>query len=567
MPKRVTDSELQLINERFAKEPLTTAYMIPMRAADTSRWVDSRSAKLAPSSITKYAADAKAGVPMMLNHFSFLMPMGVGKVFDGADHGGLLFLKSYMPIGATIPNAVGGTVSTDDVAAAYDAGLADKVSIGFTFEKAECNLCTHDVRSPECIHMPGKAYKQADGLEVECVPTILAGEKGKLMEVSLVWQGAIGGAKTVKPEDLPKSLQAAHGGTDPFSKGTVVALSTMTLMVPLTVETPHEEESETVLAFTHNSTLARSEPSWGSVDKTKLPQAAFADHGEADKKSTWGYPHHWVQNGGNEDANGIYTTGTMYLHRGGLRAAKAAAGGARSGQGASAEVKTHLDEHAKAIGMGQNQLRFLEAWTFDPDILVLNPVTRLLDELSEEDFGLIAQCLEDEETMGAAVIQALHDSLQDQITEAKVELSILKARLTAQEKLVAIGTARLTELKDAAMKAGVQAMGNAFKTDFYGRLFEQAVLACEPGVITEAKETWEAEAALRFPVGRRSEEPPVADSQVNPAVSLGSPSEEFDRLAKEEMKAREWGPEKYGDACSIVGKKRPELVEAMRHES
>jgi len=103
------------------------------------------------------------------------------------------------------------------------------------------------------------------------------------------------------------------------------------------------------MAFTHNSNIAESEPSWDAVNKTKLPRMAFADHGEPGKKSTWKYPHHWVQNGGNEDTNGVYTTGTMYLHVGGWQAAINAAHGARSGEKASAGVQRHLEEHRPAI--------------------------------------------------------------------------------------------------------------------------------------------------------------------------------------------------------------------------
>ena len=104
------------------------------------------------------------------------------------------------------------------------------------------------------------------------------------------------------------------------------------------------------MALTHNSKLADNEPDWGSVDKTKLPRNAFADQGEPDKKSTWAYPHHWVENGGNLDENGVYTSGDMYLHKGGLNAAWAAAQGARSGEKASQEVIDHLQAHRKAIG-------------------------------------------------------------------------------------------------------------------------------------------------------------------------------------------------------------------------
>lgn len=105
------------------------------------------------------------------------------------------------------------------------------------------------------------------------------------------------------------------------------------------------------LNFSHNNTVADNEPAWGDVDKTSLPRNAFADQGEADKKSTWKYPHHWIKGGGNKDENGIYTTGTMYLHKGGLNAAWSAAQGGRSGQEASQAVKSHLNAHRKALGL------------------------------------------------------------------------------------------------------------------------------------------------------------------------------------------------------------------------
>lgn len=107
------------------------------------------------------------------------------------------------------------------------------------------------------------------------------------------------------------------------------------------------------IAFSHNSTVDDNEPDWGSVDKTKLPRVAFADEGEPDKKSTWKYPHHFVKGGSNTDEDGIYTNGTLYLHRGGLAAAWVAANGGRSGEKAPNKVLDHLDTHRAAIGMGE----------------------------------------------------------------------------------------------------------------------------------------------------------------------------------------------------------------------
>jgi hypothetical protein len=107
-------------------------------------------------------------------------------------------------------------------------------------------------------------------------------------------------------------------------------------------------------SLSHNSTVADSEPKWADVDKTKLPRNAFADQGDPAKKSTWGYPHHWVKDGKVGD-EGVYTSGTMYLHREGLNAAWAAANGARSGQKASQAVINHLQEHRRALGLDKDK--------------------------------------------------------------------------------------------------------------------------------------------------------------------------------------------------------------------
>ena len=105
----------------------------------------------------------------------------------------------------------------------------------------------------------------------------------------------------------------------------------------------HHEEM--ILAFTHNSITAPGEPDWSGVDKTKLPDMAFADRPDRS------YPHHWVKGGGAPDDKGRDTTGTLYLHKGGLNAAWAAANGARSGQKASQAVIDHLQAHRRALGI------------------------------------------------------------------------------------------------------------------------------------------------------------------------------------------------------------------------
>jgi len=110
------------------------------------------------------------------------------------------------------------------------------------------------------------------------------------------------------------------------------------------------------MALLHTSTLSDSEPSWSTVDKNRLPRNAHADMGDADKKSSWRYPHHHVKSGSIGGKHSIYVKGDMYLHRGGLKAALQAAGGARSGQKEkNAAVKRHLSHHADVIGMSKKE--------------------------------------------------------------------------------------------------------------------------------------------------------------------------------------------------------------------
>jgi hypothetical protein len=62
-----------------------------------------------------------------------------------------------------------------------------------------------------------------------------------------------------------------------------------------------------------------------------------------------------VKNGANPDEKGVHTTGTLYLHEGGLRAAWSAAMGARSGRKADAAVVKHLEAHRKALGIDDSK--------------------------------------------------------------------------------------------------------------------------------------------------------------------------------------------------------------------
>lgn len=128
------------------------------------------------------------------------------------------------------------------------------------------------------------------------------------------------------------------------------------------------------MAFVHNSKLAKHEPSWGSVSKPALPRVAFADRGDAAKKSSWRWPHHWVQGGTKKDDQGIWIDGQLWLHHGGLVAAWDTAHGARSGDKAPGAVIAHLRAHFSALGIKVAELQALA-----PDIDV-SAVDRMLVE-------------------------------------------------------------------------------------------------------------------------------------------------------------------------------------------
>lgn len=112
------------------------------------------------------------------------------------------------------------------------------------------------------------------------------------------------------------------------------------------------------MSLNHNSKLADKEPKWSELDKKLLPRIAFAGPGEVDKKTTWKYPHHWVDHPKLDSEKKHIIDGTMYLHKGGLRAAWAYANGARTGRKADKDVRDHLEKHLKDLGETKESLEF-----------------------------------------------------------------------------------------------------------------------------------------------------------------------------------------------------------------
>ncbi len=175
-------------------------------------------------------------------------------------------------------------------------------------------------------------------------------------------------------------------------------------------------------AYSHNSTLKKGEPDWSTYIKThrkELPDSAFAD------TSNRKYPHHWISDG------------KMYLHRGGLAAARSRAGQYDPAGG----VKTHLDAHAKAIGMG-------EKGGGDKKMT--------LDEL-KADKGLYTEMKSEIEAETKAKMKVDESGFEKRIIDLESKLSEKDDRISALEKenekreVMRIETERMSTAKSIVM--------------------------------------------------------------------------------------------------------------------
>lgn len=223
------------------------------------------------------------------------------------------------------------------------------------------------------------------------------------------------------------------------------------------------EGNKMIKSLTHNSTLAETEPAWSNIDKTKLPRSAFADMGEEDKKSTWKFPHHWVK-GGEVGEDGIYVSGTMYLHKGGLHAAWAAANGARSGVEASASVKAHLQAHRRAIGeadgKGLIDIDYTENPVMDLDTIWMK-FCKLINELSAEDVEVVLEEL----------VSVLHPVL-DAIYSKNMKVKGLDVTTVDMKELTKALATEVLKALDEREKAKAETIKEAEETELKQSLEE-----------------------------------------------------------------------------------------------
>lgn len=204
-----TREELDIINSRFAKTPLSADDVYVWTSAVSNSLPDSYGTAMHPETLDDYLNDIRQGVPRMVGH-DVRGKIAAGRTFDGyivqneplanGHPFEVLYAKSYMPRHQQLAS----DLTTDDVISAIEAGTVFGESIGFADRPGnipatlECSICGAPMESfwfwfvPTCDHIPGKWYDDEGNraLEGEGRFNFSWIRNAQLAEISLVFMGA-----------------------------------------------------------------------------------------------------------------------------------------------------------------------------------------------------------------------------------------------------------------------------------------------------------------------------------------------------------------------------------------
>lgn len=208
-----------------------------------------------------------------------------------------------------------------------------------------------------------------------------------------------------------------------------------------------------------SSRTADTEPSWGTVNKRKLPREAFAED-RPDNPSEWGYPHHFVTGGAVSEDTGRFTSGTMFLHKGGLNAAWAAAMGARTGKKADSFIISHIRKHRDALGLESSEnvvdvLKLAANKTEKNNILKANNKINTMETVAKF-FNLSPEATEE-------AIMAEVQKLQNKAEKAEGDLASLKKESEKKDTEIENLKKEVDGFKDQSIEAAVDAAITAGK--------------------------------------------------------------------------------------------------------
>ena len=228
-----TPSDLDLINTKFALEPLT-ADQLYTRTIQLANDQYDRDFERFPAYYLEKFAETIQGKGLQPNHNT--MTFSLGKFYGASveKRGDTLWLdcKFYMP----------KTPGNQELRDHIDAGVVSFASIGFYWAGITCDLCKGDLTDfNACPHMPGQEYNGK-----LCRATFSGpAERVEAVEGSLCYLGAQYGAGVMK-DFQPSPTPAAETMDEAFTKASTQLEEALAACESLTerVEDLHEKRSE-----------------------------------------------------------------------------------------------------------------------------------------------------------------------------------------------------------------------------------------------------------------------------------------------------------------------------------
>jgi hypothetical protein len=220
------DSDMGMINKLSRSGSVDPATIYRFDCVPSTQKIDSYYTRMDVSSLLNYAEEARMGTPVLNSHRSGgwgkTAELPIGRSFNGSvesDPENAQMQRFVASAYMLRNNQANGTVNTDDIIAAIEAGTVSDISIGFSFSPGtpeknftdrtilKCSICGNDfLRSDpwsdggedNCNHWPGELYKTDGGKKSElCVLDVV---NAHLSEFSTVYSGATPGAVILKAQ-------------------------------------------------------------------------------------------------------------------------------------------------------------------------------------------------------------------------------------------------------------------------------------------------------------------------------------------------------------------------------
>jgi hypothetical protein len=220
------DSDMGMINKLSRSGSVDPATIYRFDCVPSTQQIDSYYTRMDVSSLLNYAEEARMGTPVLNSHRSGgwgkTSELPIGRSFNGSvesDPENAQMQRFVASAYMLRNNQANGTVNTDDIIAAIEAGTVSDISIGFSFSPGtpeknftdrtilKCSICGNDfLRSDpwsdggedNCNHWPGELYKTDGGKKSElCVLDVV---NAHLSEFSTVYSGATPGAVILKAQ-------------------------------------------------------------------------------------------------------------------------------------------------------------------------------------------------------------------------------------------------------------------------------------------------------------------------------------------------------------------------------